>query len=325
MEGYQHAYPSLVKLHSLSELDQASAYLFPSCSCGIKTRNKDKNKSRDKDKNGDKSKRKSEKESNHNTNEGKGEEEGKKGGCPFCCFSDYCCFSSSSSSSLSSISNSAAKETERIFPESPFLFPGRGRGKTRDERMLRRHKQHVNILAKGNSSAFYSSSCLPLSFFPFLVALLLLHFPSFSFFPFTFLPLPPFRCSFLFSFHYHFNVSSSTFFSLFLSSSLFFFPFFFFNVLFLFLKEHWEERLESTQTNLRAREPILAVRNAIFQIIKETKYRNKGWLKLARLARAENELDSARFVLYQVKEGENGPSAEYRIEKCRLLWEDGMD
>uniref|UniRef100_A0A3Q3H1G2 Serine/threonine-protein kinase ATR n=1 Tax=Labrus bergylta TaxID=56723 RepID=A0A3Q3H1G2_9LABR len=89
------------------------------------------------------------------------------------------------------------------------------------------------------------------------------------------------------------------------------------------LPPHWSDRLEMTQNSFRAKEPILALRRALFSLGTQplsTELVGECWLQSARVARKAGHHQTAFNALLNA---ENTHLAELVTEKAKWLWSKG--
>ncbi|KAM9341615.1 serine/threonine-protein kinase ATR [Symphorus nematophorus] len=89
------------------------------------------------------------------------------------------------------------------------------------------------------------------------------------------------------------------------------------------LPPHWSDRLEMTQNSFRAKEPILALRRALFSLGPEPTRKElvgECWLQSARVARKAGHHQTAFNALLNA---ENTHLAELVTEKAKWLWSKG--
>ncbi|KAM8736458.1 serine/threonine-protein kinase ATR isoform 1-T1 [Acanthopagrus schlegelii] len=89
------------------------------------------------------------------------------------------------------------------------------------------------------------------------------------------------------------------------------------------LPPHWSDRLEMTQNSFRAKEPILALRRALFSLGPQpmsTELVGECWLQSARVARKAGHHQTAFNALLNA---ENTHLAELVTEKAKWLWSKG--
>uniref|UniRef100_A0A8C4H2C7 Serine/threonine-protein kinase ATR n=1 Tax=Dicentrarchus labrax TaxID=13489 RepID=A0A8C4H2C7_DICLA len=83
---------------------------------------------------------------------------------------------------------------------------------------------------------------------------------------------------------------------------------------------HWSDRLEMTQNSFRAKEPILALRRALFSLGPHKELVGECWLQSARVARKAGHHQTAFNALLNA---ENAHLAELVTEKAKWLWSKG--
>ena len=81
----------------------------------------------------------------------------------------------------------------------------------------------------------------------------------------------------------------------------------------------WDNRLDRTPPNVATREPILAFRRAIYNLLGARSAASKTWLEQAKVARSAGHYGAAQLALLEAR-SEIGMSVPLALEQAKLLW-----